>query len=78
MLKNEFLALHKRNFPLQNSCLENSMDRGAWRATVHGIARVAHNLVTEQKFTCDIENDVRNDSSDKQNEKAKNKAGGAI
>jgi len=20
--------------PLQNSCLENSMDRGAWRATV--------------------------------------------
>ena len=54
------------------------MDRGAWRATVHGIARVAHNLVTEQKFTCDIENDIRNDSSDKQNEKAKNKAGGAI
>ena len=24
--------------PLQYSCLENSMDRGAWRATVHGIA----------------------------------------
>ena len=24
--------------PLQNSCLENSMDRGAWRATVHGLA----------------------------------------
>ena len=23
--------------PLQYSCLENSMDRGAWRATVHGI-----------------------------------------
>ena len=22
--------------PLQYSCLENSMDRGAWRATVHG------------------------------------------
>ena len=22
---------------LQNSCLENSMDRGAWRATVHGV-----------------------------------------
>ena len=21
--------------PLQYSCLENSMDRGAWRATVH-------------------------------------------
>ena len=25
--------------PLQNSCLENSMDRGAWWATVHGIAK---------------------------------------
>ena len=23
--------------PLQYSCLENSMNRGAWRATVHGI-----------------------------------------
>ena len=22
---------------LQYSCLENSMDRGAWRATVHGV-----------------------------------------
>ena len=25
--------------PLQYSCLENSMDRGAWWATVHGIAK---------------------------------------
>jgi len=24
--------------PLQYSCLENSMNRGAWWATVHGIA----------------------------------------
>ena len=24
--------------PLQCSCLENSTDRGAWRATVHGVA----------------------------------------
>ena len=23
--------------PLQYSCLENPMDRGAWQATVHGI-----------------------------------------
>ena len=28
--------------PLQYSCLENSMDRGAWQATVHGIVRVGH------------------------------------
>ena len=25
--------------PLQYSCLENPMDRGAWRAAVHGVAR---------------------------------------
>ena len=25
--------------PLQHSCLENPMDRGAWWATVHGVAR---------------------------------------
>ena len=25
--------------PLQYSCLENSMDRGAWQATVHGEAK---------------------------------------
>ena len=25
--------------PLQCSCLENSMDRGAWRATVHGVRK---------------------------------------
>ena len=24
--------------PLHYSCLENSMDRGAWRATVHGVS----------------------------------------
>jgi len=25
--------------PLQHSCLENSMDRGAWHVTVHGVAK---------------------------------------
>ena len=29
--------------PLQYSCLENSMDRGAWEATVHEVKRVGHN-----------------------------------
>ena len=24
---------------VQYSCLENSMDRGAWQATVHGVAK---------------------------------------
>ena len=25
--------------PLQYSCLENSMDRGAWQATIHGVVK---------------------------------------
>ena len=33
--------------PLQYSCLENPMDRRAWRATVPGVARVGHDLVTK-------------------------------
>ena len=28
--------------PLQHSCLENPMDRGAWWATVHGLQIVGH------------------------------------
>ena len=27
---------------LQYSCLENPMDRGAWQATVHGVAKSQH------------------------------------
>ena len=30
--------------PLQYSCLENPMDRGARQATVHGIARIRHDI----------------------------------
>ena len=29
-------------YPLQYSCLGNPMDRGAWQATVHEVARVGH------------------------------------
>ena len=32
---------------LQYSCLENPMDRGFWQATVHGVARVRHNLTAK-------------------------------
>ena len=33
-------ALEKGNdSPLQYSCLENSKDGGAWRATVHGVTK---------------------------------------
>ena len=33
--------------PPQYSGLKNPMDKGAWRATVHGIARVGNNLATK-------------------------------
>ena len=33
--------------PLQDSCLGNPMDRGAWRTTVHGVARIGHDLATK-------------------------------
>ena len=32
--------------PLQYSCLENSMDRGAWQATVHGVEKSQTGLRT--------------------------------
>ena len=31
------------DYLLQDSCLENSIDKGAWWATVHGVAKVRHN-----------------------------------
>ena len=35
---------------LQYYCLENPMDRGAWQATAHGVAkRIRHNLAIEQQ-----------------------------
>ena len=36
-------------YPLQYSCLENPMDRGAWQPTIHRVARVGHNLATKQQ-----------------------------
>ena len=51
--------------PLQYSCLGNPMDRGAWRATAHGIAksrtqlrtRISHQNVliyTEERLLTEI------------------------
>ena len=42
--------------PLQYSCLENSMDRGAWWATAHGVAK------SQTKLTntfCSFESGIR-------------------
>ena len=36
--------------PLQYSCLGNPMDKGAWRATVHGVTQVGHNLATKPPY----------------------------
>ena len=33
--------------PLQYSCLESPMDRGAWWAVVHGVAIVGYDLATK-------------------------------
>ena len=37
----------REGHPLQYSCLGNPMDRGAWQATVHGVARVGHDWATK-------------------------------
>ena len=44
--------------PLQNSCLENPMDKGAWQAVIHGITKsrtplnmTKHNSVRGQMAT---------------------------
>ena len=43
-------ALEKKyGNPLQYSCLENPMDRGAWQARVHGVTEVKHDLATKQQ-----------------------------
>ena len=43
--------------PLQCSCLENPMDRGAWKATVHGLAELdttkhAYVVVSGRYYIC--------------------------
>ena len=35
--------------PLQYSCLENLMDTGAWRTTVHGVTKSQTRLSTQQR-----------------------------
>ena len=40
--------------PLQYSCLENPMDRGAWWATVHGVAKIQTWLKQLSMHTCKL------------------------
>ena len=41
--------------PLNYSCLENSMDRGAWQAIVHGTAKNGHG---SQRIGHDLETNI--------------------
>ena len=34
-------------FPLQYFCMENSMDRGAWWATVHGVPKSQTQMIVD-------------------------------
>ena len=36
-----------KGYPLHYSCLENPLDRGAWQATVYGVARGGHDGATK-------------------------------
>ena len=40
--------------PLQDSCLENPRNRGAWQATVYGVAIVEHDLATKPPPSSEI------------------------
>ena len=44
--------------PLQYTCLENPMDRWTWRASVHGVTRIGHELPTKPLHTTEAE-DIR-------------------
>ena len=39
-------------YPLQHSCLGNSMDRGAWRATVHGVMKELDMTEQPSRYAC--------------------------
>ena len=45
-------------YPLQDSGLENSMDRGAWQATVHGVAKSWTGMINFHFYTFHRENAV--------------------
>ena len=45
-----FLFGEGNGTPLQYSCLENPMDRGAWHAAVHGVAK-SRELLSDFTFT---------------------------
>ena len=62
-LGREYLSSGEGNGnPLQYSCLENPMDRGAWWATVHGVAK-SRTRLSDFTFTFHFPLSVRSHSS---------------
>ena len=47
----QWIPWRGNGYSLQYSCLENSMDRRAWQATVHGVAKSQTRLSTTHKRT---------------------------
>ena len=43
--------------PLQHSCLENSIDRGTWQATVHGVTK-SQTLLSEFHFSLSLDGNL--------------------
>ena len=46
--------------PLQYSCLENPMDRGAWQAAVHGVAKSGIGYPLQYSWVSLVAQSVRN------------------
>ena len=46
--------------PVQYSCLENSMDRGVWQATIHGVTKSRKQLSNQHfHFHCSMEKNIK-------------------
>ena len=48
------------DYPLQYSCLENPMDRGAWQLQSMGLQRVGHHLVTREQQSYHLDLGIHN------------------
>ena len=44
----------RNSYPLQYSCLENSMDRGVWQVKVHRVAKSRTQLYTADSWGMDL------------------------
>ena len=52
-------------YPLQYSCLGKSMDRGAWQATVHGVAKSQTQQLKQLSMNTHIKKDGQEEQKNK-------------